>query len=174
MQRPNMVLRKSVTQDKLQTMQQNLKDLDDWPMWNKFANRILSETHGNLVVNQRIDLHRVVAQQLIEDMWKISQINEGNNPEFYQVVMTWQGQRINGKTSALAIKELTVDITLLHSEEGGLEVTAWWEVTRLSKLLGFGNRMAGKIPKQIFDDLTNYAIEDYNHKNNNTDKLDNR
>ena len=89
MQRPNMVLRKSVTQDKLLTMQQNLKDLDDWPMWNKFANRILSETHGNLVVNQRIDLHRVVARQLIEDMWKISQINEGNNPEFYQVVMTW-------------------------------------------------------------------------------------
>ena len=161
MQRPNMVLRKSITPNELQTIEHNLSNLDNWPMWNKFANRILSETHGKLMATQRIDLHRVVAQQLIEDMWVISEINEGDNPKFCQIIMNWQGQRINGRISALAMKELTLDITIVHNEDGGVEFTAWWEVTRLSRILGFGNRMARRIVKQIFDDLTIHGIIDY-------------
>lgn len=170
MQRPNMVLRKSVTPNELRNIEHNLRDLDNWPMWNKFANRILSEAHGKLMANQRLDLHRVVAQQLIEDMWTIFEINEGRNPEYCQIIMNWQGQTINGRASALAIKKLTLDITILHSEDGGVEVTAWWEVTRLSRFLGFGNRMAGKIVTQVFDDLTNYGIIDYNLENSNHTK----
>ena len=167
MQRPNMVLRKSVTLIELRNIEHNLRDLDKWPMWNKFANRILSEAHGKLMVNQRLDLHRVVAQQLVEDMWTIFEINEGRNPEYCQIIMNWEGQTINGRASALAIKKLTIDITILHSEDGGVEVAAWWEVTRLSRFLGFGNRMAGKIVTQVFDDLTNYGTIDYKLENSN-------
>ena len=167
MQRPNMVLRKSVTPIELRNIEHNVRDLDNWPMWNKFANRILSNSHGKLMVNQRLDLHRVIAQQLIEDMWTIYEINEGKNPEFCQIIMNWQGQMINGRSSALAINELTIDITILHSEDGGVEVAAWWEVTRLSRFLGFGNRMAAKIVTQVFDDLTNYGTIDYDLENSN-------
>ena len=167
MQQPSMVLRKSITPNELQIMQYNLCNLDNWPMWNKFANRILSETRGKLVANQRVDLHRVLAQQLIEDMWTISEINEGNNPQFCQIVMNWQGQRINGRASALAINRLTLDITILHSENGGVEVTAWWEITKLSRVLGFGNRITANIVKQIFEDLTNYGTTDYSLVNSN-------
>ena len=161
MQRPNMVLRKSIPVNELQTIEHNIMDLDNWPMWNKFANRILSELHGKLRVNQRIDLHRVVAQQLIEDMWIISEINEGVDPRFCQIIINWQGQKVNGRTSALAIKTLTLDITLLHNKDGGVEFTAWWEISRLSRILGFGNRIARRIVKQIFDDLTTHGVIDY-------------
>jgi len=161
MPRPNMVLRKSIPVNQLQTIEHNIMDLDNWPMWNKFANRILSESHGKLKVRQRIDLHRVVAQQLIEDMWIIAEINEGVDPRFCQIIINWQGQKVNGRTSALAIKTLTLDITLLHNEDGGVEVTAWWEISRLSRILGFGNRIARRIVKQIFDDLTTHGVIDY-------------
>ena len=110
-----MVLRKSIPVTQLQTIEHNIMDLDNWPMWNKFANRILSESHGKLKVGQRIDLHRVVAQQLIEDMWIIAEINEGVDPRFCQMIINWQGQKVNGRTSALAIKTLTLDVTLLLS-----------------------------------------------------------
>ena len=161
MQRPNMVLRKSIPVRELRTIQNNLLNLDYWPMWNKFANRILSEMHGELKVNQRIDLHRVVAQQLIEDMWIIAEINEESDPKFCQIIINWQGQKVNGRTSALAITTLTLDITLLHNEDGGVEFAAWWEISRFSRFLGFGNRIARRIVKQIFDDLTTHGVIDY-------------
>ena len=69
-----MVLRKSISGPELGNVELNLLNLDLWPMWNEFANRILSENRGDLVINQRFDLHRVVAQQLIEDMWSVETI----------------------------------------------------------------------------------------------------
>ena len=126
MQRPNMVLRKNISGSELGNVELNLLNLDLWPMWNEFANRILSENRGDLVINQRVDLHRVVAQQLIEDMWSVETIRKGEKPKFSQLVLKWQGQRINGRSSALAIKHLCVDITILYSDEGGGEVSAWW------------------------------------------------
>ena len=161
MPQPNMVLRKSIPVRELEIIENNVMDLDNWPMWNKFANRILSEMHGKLTVNQRIDLHRVVAQQLIEDMWIVAEINEGVDPKFCQIIINWRGQKVNGRTSALAIRTLILDITILHNEDGGVEVTAWWEISRLSRFLGFGNRIARRIVKQIFDDLTTHGVIDY-------------
>ena len=161
MQQPKMVVRKSIPSTQLAIMQENLLNLNYWPFWNKFANRILSENQGELSVNQRIDLHRIVARQLIEDMWLIREINRGNSPQFVQLVMVWKGQTINGRTAALAIKNLTIDITILMEDDGGVEITAWWEITRLSKVLVFGNKVARQIVNQIFDDLTEYGINRY-------------
>jgi hypothetical protein len=93
-------------------------------------------------------------------MWIIAEINEGVDPKFSQIIINWQGQKVNGRTSALAIRSLTLDITLLHNKDGGVEVTAWWEISRLSRFLGFGNRIARKIVKQIFDDLTTHGVID--------------
>lgn len=161
MQQPKMVVRKSIPSTQLAILQENLLNLNYWPFWNKFANRILSENQGELSVNQRIDLHRIVARQLIEDMWLISEINRGNSPRFVQLVMVWKGQTINGRTAALAIKNLTIDITILMEDDGGVEIAAWWEITRLSKVLVFGNKVARQIVNQIFDDLTEYGINRY-------------
>ncbi|DAC56567.1 MAG TPA: hypothetical protein D7I07_06925 [Candidatus Poseidoniales archaeon] len=161
MQQPKIVLRKALPDSQLSYLQSNLLNLDLWPMWNQFASRILSENHGILLPNQRIDLHRVVAQQLIEDMWSIAKIEHGENPEFCQLVLQWHGQTINGRTSALAIKQLVVDITIVYGVNGGVEVSAWWEVSRLSKLLGFGNKIARQLVKQIYEDLTNNGIVGY-------------
>ena len=161
MQQPKIVLRKEIPDSQLSHLQSNLLNLDLWPMWNQFASRILSENHGLLSANQRIDLHRVVAQQLIEDMWSIKTIVHGVNPKFCQLVLQWHGQTINGRTSALAIKQLLVDITIVYGIGGGVEVSAWWEVTQLSKLLGFGNKTARQIVKQIYQDLTKNGIVGY-------------
>ena len=57
MQRPNMVLRKSISEPELGNVELNILNLDLWPMWNEFANRILSENRGNLVVNQLSLIH---------------------------------------------------------------------------------------------------------------------
>mgnify|MGYP005687274761 FL=1 len=79
--------------------------------------------------------------------------------------MNWQGQKINGRTSALAIKMLTVDITVLLSEQGGVEITAWWDITRFSRLLGIGSRITRRIVTQIFDDLTKYGVSEFSCSN---------
>ena len=158
MQQPNLVLRCRVPKAQLTILEMNLLNLNNWPMWNKCASRILSEKQGQLSINQRFDLHRIIAQQLIEDMWLVRCVKQGKNPKFCQLILEWQGQTINGRVSALAIKELIVDITILHELEEGVEVTAWWKVTRLSSALGFGSRLSRKIVQQIFDDLTRYGI----------------
>jgi hypothetical protein len=95
-------------------------------------------------------------------MWIVDSIRKGEKPKFSQIVLKWQGQRINGRSSALAIKELCIDITILYGEQGGVEVSAWWELSRFSKLFGFGRKLVSQITKQIFEDLTNNGTKRFN------------
>lgn len=145
----------------------NMLNLNCWPLWNKVANRILSENQGQLQQLQRFDLHRIMAQQLIEDLWQVSMIRSSDQPCFTELRLTWIGQKINGRTSALAIQRLVVEITVLETEDGGVEISAWWEISKLGRLLRFGKRSAKAIVTQLFDDLVSHATIEYQEVSEN-------
>ena len=145
----------------------NMLNLNCWPLWNKVANRILSENQGQLQQLQRFDLHRIMAQQLIEDLWQVSMIRSSDQPCFTELRLNWIGQKINGRTSALAIQRLVVEITVLETEDGGVEISAWWDISKLGRLLRFGKRSAKAIVTQLFDDLVSHATIEYQEVSEN-------
>ena len=167
MSTPDLVIRKQLLIDQSSNASFNLLNLNCWPLWNKFANRILSEHQGQLQQLQRFDLHRIMAQQLIEDLWQVSMIRSSDEPCFTELRLTWVGQRINGRTSALAIQRLVVEITVLETENGGVEISAWWEISKLGRMLRFGRRLAKAIVSQLFDDLVNHGTIEYQQVNEN-------
>ena len=96
MQTPNGVWRKKLTVEQSRNVAFNIMDLDKWPQWNSTAQRILSESRGKLNEGNRFDLHRLERQQLIEEMWEVTKIREGKNPEFTEMRFNWLGQTSNG------------------------------------------------------------------------------
>ena len=167
MSHPDLILRKQLMINQSRNISFNLLNLNCWPLWNKFANRILSEQQGLLQENQRFDLHRIIAQQLVEDLWQVSQIKSSEEPCFAELRLTWIGQKINGRTSALAIRRLIVEITVLETENGGVEISAWWDISKLGRLLRFGKRFAKAIVSQLFEDLSSHGIIEYQQVSEN-------
>ena len=167
MSNPDLILRKQLMIDQSRNVSFNMLNLNCWPLWNKVANRILSENQGQLQQLQRFDLHRIMAQQLIEDLWQVSMIRSSDQPCFTELRLTWIGQKINGRTSALAIQRLVVEITVLETEDGGVEISAWWEISKLGRLLRFGKRSAKAIVTQLFDDLVSHATIEYQEVSEN-------
>lgn len=167
MSNPDLILRKQLMIDQSRNVSFNMLNLNCWPLWNKVANRILSENQGQLQQLQRFDLHRIMAQQLIEDLWQVSMIRSSDQPCFTELRLTWIGQKINGRTSALAIQRLVVEITVLETEDGGVEISAWWDISKLGRLLRFGKRSAKAIVTQLFDDLVSHATIEYQEVSEN-------
>ena len=96
-----------------------------------------------------------------------SMIRSSDQPCFTELRLTWIGQKINGRTSALAIQRLVVEITVLETEDGGVEISAWWEISKLGRLLRFGKRSAKAIVTQLFDDLVSHATIEYQEVSEN-------
>ena len=161
MQTPNGVWRKILSIEESRNVSINLINLDNWPQWNSTAQRILSETRGVLNEGDRFDLHRIERQQLIEEMWEVSKIRTGQNPEFTEIRLNWLGQTSNGKKSGTALNTLTLEVTVLCKEEGGIEIAAWWQTSKWSKLFGGKVQNSAKqIAKQwLTDSSTNGIIE---------------
>tara|TARA_B100001250_G_scaffold342943_1_gene311419 strand:- start:526 stop:1062 length:537 start_codon:yes stop_codon:yes gene_type:complete len=159
MQTPNGVWRKILTINESRNVAINLINLDNWPQWNTTAQRILSETRGELNEGHRFDLHRVERQQLIEEMWEVEKIRKGQNPEFTEIRFNWLGQTSNGKKSGTALTSLTLEITILCQDEGGIEIAAWWQTSKWSKLFkGKVRNSAKQIAKQWLTDLSKNGI----------------
>jgi hypothetical protein len=159
MDSPNGVWRKTLSQEQARYAAINLLNLDFWPSWNSTAKRILSVDHGDLVESQRFDLHRIERQQLIEEMWEVKNIRRGDEPEFLEIRFEWLGQLSNGKSSGNAIKSLIVEVTVLCQDQGGIEIAAWWQIKKWSRLIkGKINNSAREISKQWLNDLSQNGI----------------
>ena len=156
---PNGVWREILELEQARHVAINLLNLDNWPQWNSTAQRILSSEKGYLRQGQRFDLHRIERQQLIEEMWEVKFIRKGNNPEFTEIGFDWLGQISNGKKSGNAIKSLSLEITVLCQEEGGVEIAAWWQISKWSKFFKAKiENSARQIAKQWLSDLSENGV----------------
>ena len=98
-------------------------------------------------------------QQLIEEMWEVEKIRKGLNPEFTEIRFNWLCQTSNGKKSGTALTSLTLEITILCQDEGGIEIAAWWQTSKWSKLFkGKVRNSAKQIAKQWLTDLSKNGI----------------
>ena len=139
---PNGVWREFLGIKQSRNVAVNLLNLDNWPQWNTTAQRILSSQKGQLQQGQRFDLHRIERQQLIEEMWEVQFIRNGDDPEFIEIGFKWLGQISNGKKSGNAI-----------------EIAAWWQISKWSKLFKAKvENSAKQIAKQWLNDLSKKAI----------------
>tara|TARA_B100000214_G_scaffold256523_1_gene189019 strand:+ start:775 stop:1296 length:522 start_codon:yes stop_codon:yes gene_type:complete len=155
---PNGVWREFLDLEQSRYVALNLLNLDNWPQWNSTAQRILSSQKGELKQGQRFDLHRIERQQLIEEMWEVQFVRKGDSPEFTEIGFEWLGQISNGKKSGNAIKSLTLEITVLCQDDGGVEIAAWWQISKWSKLIKAKvENSAKQIAKQWLNDLSKKA-----------------
>ena len=106
MDAPQGVWRRSLAEEESIQASQNLSQLDAWPSWNTSAQRVLSESTGVLEVGQRFDLHRIERQRLVEEMWKVTSIRIGENPNFTEIEFEWLGQQREGKAVGTSLKSL--------------------------------------------------------------------
>ncbi len=156
---PNGVWREFLELEQARHVAINLLNLDCWPQWNSTAQRILSSKKGEFKQGQRFDLHRIERQQLIEEMWKVKFIRKGDEPEFIEIGFDWLGQSSNGKKSGNAIKSLSLEITVLCQEEGGVEIAAWWQISKWSKFFKAKiENSARQIAKQWLSDLSENGV----------------
>ena len=156
---PNGVWREFLGIKQSRNVAVNLLNLDNWPQWNTTAQRILSSQKGQLQQGQTFDLHRIERQQLIEEMWEVQFIRNGDDPEFIEIGFKWLGQISNGKKSGNAISSLNLEITVLCQDEGGIEIAAWWQISKWSKLFKAKvENSAKQIAKQWLNDLSKKAI----------------
>ena len=156
---PNGVWREFLELEQARHVAINLLNLDCWPQWNSTAQRILSSKKGELKQGQRFDLHRIERQQLIEEMWEVKFIRKGDEPEFIEIGFDWLGQNSNGKKSGNAIKSLRLEITVLCQEEGGVEIAAWWQISKWSKFFKAKiENSARQIAKQWLSDLSKNGV----------------
>ena len=156
---PNGVWREFLELEQARHVAINLLNLDCWPQWNSTAQRILSSEKGELKQGQRFDLHRIERQQLIEEMWEVKFIRKGDYPEFIEIGFDWLGQISNGKKSGNAVKSLRLEITVLCQEEGGVEIAAWWQISKWSKFFKAKiENSARQIAKQWLSDLSKNGV----------------
>jgi hypothetical protein len=62
---------------------------------------------------------------------------------------------------------LVVEITVLETDNGGVEISAWWDISKLGRLLRFGKRSVKAIVSQLFDDLTSHGTIEYQQVSEN-------
>ena len=111
----------------------NLAQLDTWPVWNSSAQRVLSESKGQLTIGQRFDLHRIERKRLIEEMWHVSDLRTGSDPKFTEIEFEWLGQQRERKPVGTALKSLRLTVTVLCEADGGIEIAAWWRISKWSR-----------------------------------------
>ena len=160
MDAPQGVWRRSLEQKESIQASLNLANLDSWPSWNTSAQRVLSESTGSLHVGQRFDLHRIERQRLIEEMWEVSAVRQGDKPKFIEMEFDWLGQQREGKAIGTSLKSLKMSVTVLCESEGGIEIAAWWAVSRWSRFFrGRVNAQARAFAAQWLHDLSGPGTE---------------
>lgn len=157
MDKPDYVLRKNLDSDTSSIAIENLFNLSRWANWNSSAKRILSETKDNIDVGTRFDLHRIENGRLVEEFWQVDSVKKNTEPNYALLKLKWLGQNTNGKPTAGAILSLEIEIIIVCEKEGGIEISAWWNLTRLSRVLRIGNKIARNLVSGLFDDLCQNA-----------------
>ena len=162
MGKPDGVWRRSLNAHSSKIAAQNLANLDTWPSWNSSAQRVLSDSKGQLKVNQRFDLHRIERQRLVEEMWIVDEIRQGKSPEFTEIEFRWLGQMREEKPVGTALRSLRLSVTVLCEDEGGIEIAAWWKVAWWARL-GRGRfaSQAKAFAKQWLEDLFEKGTAQY-------------
>lgn len=157
MEEPDYVLRKNLDAATSSIAIENLFHLSRWANWNSSAKRILSETKDGIDVGTRFDLHRIENGRLIEELWEVVSVKKSTKPNYALIRLKWLGQNTNGKPTAGAILSLEIEIIIVCEMDGGIEISAWWNLTKLSRALRIGNKIVRNLVSGMFDDLCNNA-----------------
>lgn len=157
MEEPDYVLRKNLDAATSSIAIENLFNLSRWANWNSSAKRILSETKDGIDVGTRFDLHRIENGRLIEELWEVVSVKKSTKPNYALIRLKWLGQNTNGKPTAGAILSLEIEIIIVCEMDGGIEISAWWNLTKLSRALRIGNKIVRNLVSGMFDDLCNNA-----------------
>ena len=124
-----------------------------WPEWNSVAKTMLATKAETIDEGDHLAIFQIIKGGLIETRWIVSQIREG--PDFCEIQIDGEGQYRNERPIGRGIKELSVCITFLHSEDGGIEVHSSCNVSRLMSIFSKQiNAFMKKQSEQFITDLS--------------------
>ena len=93
-------------------------------------------------------------------MWEVRAIRQGDNPNFIEMEFDWLGQQREGKAIGTSLKSLKMSVTVLCESEGGIEIAAWWTVSKWSRFFrGRVNAQARAFAAQWLEDLSGPGTE---------------
>ena len=103
-----------------------------WPDWNSSAKNLLATKAESIDEGDHLAIFQVIKGSLIETKWFVNSIREGD--KFCEIELLGEGQNRNERPIAKGLKKLSISITFLYQENGGIEVHSSCEVSRLLAL----------------------------------------
>ena len=111
---------------------ESFRNPSKWPDWNSSAKNLLATKAESIDEGDHLAIFQVIKGSLIETKWFVNSIREGN--KFCEIELLGEGQNRNERPIAKGLKKLSISITFLYQENGGIEVHSSCEVSRLLAL----------------------------------------
>jgi len=127
-----------------------------WPEWNSIAKNLLATNPETMDEGDHLAIFQTIKGGLIETKWLVKSIRSGD--DFCEIELLGEGQYRNERQIAKGLKNLSVSITFLSQDDGGIEVHSSCEVSRLMMI--FSKQINSFIEKQ-----TNQFLEDLSDVN---------
>ena len=111
---------------------ESFRNPSKWPDWNSSAKNLLATKAESIDEGDHLAIFQVIKGSLIETKWFVNSIREGG--KFCEIELLGEGQNRNERPIAKGLKKLSISITFLYQENGGIEVHSSCEVSRLLAL----------------------------------------
>lgn len=111
---------------------ESFRNPSKWPDWNSSAKNLLATKAESIDEGDHLAIFQVIKGSLIETKWFVNSIREGD--KFCEIELLGEGQNRNERPIAKGLKKLSISITFLYQENGGIEVHSSCEVSRLLAL----------------------------------------
>ena len=146
--------RKPMSPEQVQKGLESFRNPSKWPDWSSSAKNLLATKAESIDEGDHLAIFQVIKGSLIETKWVVNSIREGD--KFCEIELLGEGQSRNERPIAKGLKNLLVSITFLHQEDGGIEVHASCEVSRLLGL--FSKQINAFMKTQAEEFLTDLSM----------------
>ena len=146
--------RKPMSSEQVQKGLESFRNPSKWPDWNSSAKNLLATKAESIDEGDHLAIFQVIKGSLIETKWFVNSIREGD--KFCEIELLGEGQNRNERPIAKGLKKLSISITFLYQENGGIEVHSSCEVSRLLAL--FSKQINGFMKTHAEQFLTDLSM----------------
>ncbi len=143
-----------MSSEQVQKGLESFRNPSKWPDWNSSAKNLLATKAESIDEGDHLAIFQVIKGSLIETKWFVNSIREGD--KFCEIELLGEGQNRNERPIAKGLKKLSISITFLYQENGGIEVHSSCEVSRLLAL--FSKQINGFMKTHAEQFLTDLSM----------------
>ena len=136
--------RKELSPKKVKEALTAFRNPSRWPEWNTVAKTMLATKAETIDEGDHLAIFQLIKGGLIETKWLVDRIREGS--DFCEIELVGEGQYRNERPIARGVKNLTVCITFLFQNGGGIEIHSTCKTSRLMSM--FSKQIKAFMKKQ--------------------------